>query len=90
LSPTRANKLRKQNERGDNKKIMPPAPFIIIRYFRSIEYVKSAVHPRLTNVREHMFGNNLGERIRVNLSNQSTYRKERNKYGIRMFKKRLI
>lgn len=90
LSPTRNNKLRKQNERGDNKKIIPPAPFIIIRYFRNIEYIRSSVHPRLTNVREHMFGENSGERIRVNLSNREAYRKERNKYGIRMFKKRLI
>lgn len=90
LSPIRNNKLRKQNERGDNKKIMPPAPFIIIQYFRNTKYVKSAVHPRLTNVREHMFGENSGERILVNLLNREAYRKERNKYGIRMFKKRLI
>lgn len=88
LSVTHDYKLRKQNERCDNRKIMPSAPYIIIQYFRSIEYVKSVVHPRLTNVREHMFGDNLGERIRVNLSNREAYRKERNKYGIRMFKKR--
>lgn len=71
-SVTHDYKLRKQNERRDNRKIMPPAPYIIIQYFRSIEYVKSTVHPRLTNVREHMFGDNPGERIRVNLLNQST------------------
>ena len=88
LSVTHDYKFRKQNERCDNRIITPPAPYIVIQYFRSIQYVKSSVHPRLTNVREHMFGDNPGERIRVNLSNQSTYRKERNKYGIRIFKKR--